>query len=130
MVERHQTLRTYVQFIQAFCRTRKLGVLIVLTHKGLHHADSRRVLLNAEVQTVVLFEHLGEETCHAADDEVQRDGEYRQRRHEDEAQPGIDNQAHQHRQHQPEGCPDRHAEYLLESILQIADIGGHACHQS
>ena len=61
MVQGLQTLRLHKQLIQSLSSLTELLVLIILSHKGLHHTDGRDILLNGTVQVVVTQEYLCEE---------------------------------------------------------------------
>ena len=130
VVPGHQRLCPHKQPIQSLGSTRKLLVLVVLAHKCLHHPDGGHVLLHALVQLVVLLIHLREQLRHMRDDIPDGEREDDHGHYEDDAKPRVDQQAHHHTQHQPEGRAHRYPQYLLIGSLQVAHVGGHTRHQS
>ena len=88
------------------------------------------VLLHALIHLVVTLEYLLEQSGYPGDNLVERTAEDDHRHDEDEAEAGIDDQAHDDGKNEPEGCPYGDAQYLLVGILQIVHVGGHPRHQS
>ena len=130
MVQRHQTFSTHIELIEGTGGGGKLLVLVFLAHEGLHHPDGRHVFLNALVQGVVLLKHLLEQARHARDDFPKRESQHQHGNDEDERQARVDDQAHHDGEQQAERRTNRNAQDLLEGLLQVLNVGGHAGDQT
>ena len=130
MVQGLQTLCLHKQLIQCLRSLTELLVLIILSYKGLHHTDGRDILLNGTVQVVVTQEHLCEELYRTRDDQVEGGTKDDQCDDEDQAHPQVDEDTHEHTEHQVQRSTHGDAHEHLESLLQTLHIGGHAGNQS
>ena len=130
MVQGHQALCLHVNLVESVGCLGKLGILEVLAHKGLHHANGCNVLLHVLVQVVVGREHLLEQACHPDNDEVKRGAEDDECHHEDDGHARVDDHAHADGHKQLGRCTQADAEQLLIGLLQRVHVGGHARHEA
>ena len=95
VVECHQAFGADIEFVKPFGGVQELVVLIVFPDEGFHHPHAGDVLLHAAVELVVTLEDHLEEPRHAADEEIEEDGEDGHRNDEDDAHPHVDDEAHE-----------------------------------
>ena len=130
MVERHQTLGLYIQGIEGQCGPVELAYLVILAGIGLDDADCGHVLLHDRIQSVVLLENFPEKPGGTADEYSKEHAQHYHRNQEDDAQAGVDEEAHHQRGNHIQRGPERGAQQHLESILNARHVGGHASHQA
>ena len=98
------------------------GVLVVLPDKGLDHPDGRDIFLYAGIQVVVAPEHFIEDAGGVQHNVDEGCGQHHDGCQKDQAQPGADEEAHDHAADEHQRGTHGNAQNHLIGILQVGDV--------
>ena len=122
VVQRHIGFRLNKHAIHGLRCSGKLRALVVLTDKGLDHADRADIFLHAGVQIVVLFEHAVKMLRRVRNNERQRKNQKRHGHDEYHAQLRMDGERQNQGRNEHRRCAHADAQEHLIGHLQIGNV--------